>query len=238
MVKSFFLIIIVFLRSNSQIKQNPILLNDKCCPFVLSSSDDNYYVITCGEDLKIEKESGNISSISNNYITSNNFIGFVSDINSNNYIIYSDIYYYINYNPFISYANNQINLISENEDIHKVGVIARNNDLIVYGYLNKKIYFCYISQEFCSSYEYNNKIQSKLLCKLIEENYFICAMNINRKLSLKYLTYSINYLDYTKNSLTSFDVENIPNFQSKILVCLFDTVKKIYKNYMPKKRQH
>ena len=56
--KILIIIIIFFVQINSQIKQNPILLinsTEPIDPLVLSSKDEYYYIITSGQDLKIEK---------------------------------------------------------------------------------------------------------------------------------------------------------------------------------------
>ena len=53
------IIIILFIQTNSQIKQNPILLINSIepiDPLVLSSKDQYYYIITSGKDLQIEKD--------------------------------------------------------------------------------------------------------------------------------------------------------------------------------------
>ena len=58
MKKFYFLFVILFIQNNSQIKQNPIFLVESIEPFVLSTNDNYYYVITLGKNLKINKESG------------------------------------------------------------------------------------------------------------------------------------------------------------------------------------
>ena len=67
MKEFYFLFTAFFIRieTNIQIKQNPILLSNTENPFVLSTTDDYYYVITKGKNLKINKDSGD-KEITNN----------------------------------------------------------------------------------------------------------------------------------------------------------------------------
>ena len=85
MKKIFLLFIIFFIRTNSQIKENPIFLVNTTNPFVLSTNDDYYYVITKGKSLKINKESGNIENITINDFTHSNYIYIIDNL-YNNYI--------------------------------------------------------------------------------------------------------------------------------------------------------
>ena len=74
----YILFILLFIHINSQIKQNPILLVESTNPFVLSTIDNYYYVITIGYNMKINKESGIIEDITENHVIIENYI-FVSD---------------------------------------------------------------------------------------------------------------------------------------------------------------
>ena len=128
-----FLYAIIFIRINSQIKQNPIYLDSKSNPFVLSTTDNYYYVHTKGKSFKINKESGNIVDTKSNDFTSNKNHLYLID-NSNNNYIYSynmDIYYLINYNPFISY--NTISINPNGISLKNIGGIAQDNEFIIYG---------------------------------------------------------------------------------------------------------
>ena len=65
-----FLLLFFFVQTqiNIQIKENPILLINSSYPFVLSTTDKNfYYVITKGYSMKVNKESGDIYNISENF---------------------------------------------------------------------------------------------------------------------------------------------------------------------------
>ena len=70
-MKKFYLVsfIILFIRTNLQIKQNPISLDEAEKLFLLPTYDDYYYVMTDKKYFKIKKESGNIiEQIDNTFI--------------------------------------------------------------------------------------------------------------------------------------------------------------------------
>ena len=90
----FFLFIVLFIRTNSQIKENPIFLVNSSNPSVLSTNDDDYYVITAGKSLKVNKMLGNIENMTINNFTDYKYIYIVDNL-ENNYIYYSNKYYYI-----------------------------------------------------------------------------------------------------------------------------------------------
>ena len=181
MVILFLLLNILFIQNNSQIKENPInltsSLNNRLYPLVLTSSDEYYYVLTSMNDLQIEKESGDVKNIKENNIISQNTIHHVDNSN-NNYLFNWNDYYFINYNPFISYQNYQMNLQPNGFNINilkNIGIIQFDNDVIIYGYYDKELFFCSKSQQYCSSFSYQNPMK-QLSCKFIEEEYCLCAM--------------------------------------------------------------
>ena len=95
MKKLYFLFIILFFYTNSQIKNNPISLIQDESPFVLSSADDYYYIIAKGKCLKIEKESGNITETQNQNVFDTSDYLLFSDNSNNNYLYYQYNYIYI-----------------------------------------------------------------------------------------------------------------------------------------------
>ena len=101
MGKLYFLFITLFVQSFCQIKQNPIFLVESVEPFVLSTNDNYYYVITLGKNLKIIKESGIIEDNSDNGAVRADY-SFISDNSHNNWIYFSNSYFKIIYVPFIS----------------------------------------------------------------------------------------------------------------------------------------
>ena len=96
MIKLFFPLFIILTKTSFQINSNLRNLTVDLYPFVLSSSDDYYYVITSTKSLKIGKESGIIKHISNNEFPISNFI-YISDNSYNNYLYFSKDYYYITF---------------------------------------------------------------------------------------------------------------------------------------------
>ena len=179
MKKLFFLFFILFIRINSTIKENPIFLTDWIVPFLLTTNDNNYfYVITQEKSLKINKESGNIESTSNNTFNLLAYIYIVDE--SNNKYLYSldsKIYYLINYNQFVSYSQNILPQVNDYpDDIIKVGSLSSQNN-IIYGYSNNERSLIFLT--FPQNYAYNLRIDyviNQLSCKLIENQVFICII--------------------------------------------------------------
>ena len=136
MIILLYLPIILLIRTNSNIIQNPILLINESYPFLLTINDNDYYYLLCSSKiLKIEKISGNIINSQNFTEYSSDSI-YAGDNLNNNYIFFSDKYYQIFYNSTNSIFQTEENSISTNIDsfeMTKVGVIAKNNDFIIYG---------------------------------------------------------------------------------------------------------
>ena len=183
MVILFLLLIILIIRTNSQIKNNPIYLTNKRNLFVLNSTDDYYYVITSGESFQIEKESGNIINSSDNELNiANSFL--VKDFSGNNYIFNKNsyfsllniYYYYINYNPFIYFRKDfLIQALSMHSKIRIINSISQN-DSIIYGYYQKELFFFRKMREYSASIIFPDDLNDDLSCKFIEEDHFICVV--------------------------------------------------------------
>ena len=224
MKKIFLLFIIFFIRTNSQIKENPIFLVNTTNPFVLSTNDNYYYVITKGKSLKINKESGNIENITINDFTNSNYI-YIVDNSYNNYIYYSNKYYHIIYEPFISYEEITIHseqISGESNNMIVLGGIEKDNDFIVYGRseIDSYLLFSKKSQQYSASIRIEN-INDKLSCKLIEEENYICVMITNDILNIFWLNYNIHPDEPLQDSLTTY---NFKEFQNTILsLGLYDT---------------
>ena len=62
MILSLFLFINILIQIYSEIILNPIKITDDSCPFVLSSEDDYYYILTRKTIITIEKNNGNITN--------------------------------------------------------------------------------------------------------------------------------------------------------------------------------
>ena len=233
-----FLLVILCFRTtiNIPIKENPIFLTNNSYPFVLSTLDDYFYVITKGKDFKIDKISGDIYNISENNLDRQNYI-YIFDNSNNNYIFYSNKYYEIIYNPFISYK--EIIISSKPQDgngnggnnMHNVGSIAKDNDFIIYGYDNNNLIFSSKSREFRAQQHITN-INEKLSCKFAGGEIYVCFMIINNNLNVNCLKYQIfqnstqdsltidtNTQGWAYNSITSFGIFDID--KNKINTKLF-----------------
>ena len=124
----------------AQTIDNPIILNDKQYPFVIPNSNDNYdYVITSGESLKINKESGNIEKKNTNFFSHEPL--YCYDNSNNNYIYESNNLYYITNNPFINISSIVQNKNPDSLKGNYTGCIPQDNDFIMYGYDSHDIIF-------------------------------------------------------------------------------------------------
>ena len=164
----YFLFIVLFIRThtNIQIKENPIFLVKSKAPFVLSTTDNYYYVITKDKSLKINKESGNIENEKSNSFTTFNYM-YIFDNSNNNYMRYSNDYYEIKYNQFISFKKIEfapkLKNIEEIENI--IGSISKDNEFIIYGYITNYLLFTSQSRGNFVKEKIDN-INDKLSCKL------------------------------------------------------------------------
>ena len=199
----FFLFLILFIRIYSEIKNNPIYLDKGKYLIVLSTEEnDYYYIITDKKNMKIEKDSGITIETNNMFHTLSNYI-YVSDKSYNNYIINdTNKAFYINYNPFMALIETPIyslNFDYQNE-VRIMGSIGLYNEFIIYGYYNNQFFF---SSKFKQSNFINymgSDDNSKITCKFMSSEYYICASIINNKVSLICLFYTLeNFLFFTKS---------------------------------------
>ena len=189
----YFLFIILFIQTNSQTrKNNPKYLIERKYPFVLSTIDNYYYVITKGKCLKIQKESGSIIDTKDKDVfTSSDYVYF-TDNSNNNYLYFDHKYYNITYNPFISFKQISVNSKpSDTPGMKRIGGIAQNNYFLVYGYSNDRNKYLLFSSIHQNNRNYidNFNINDNLSCKYIEGENFICAMIINSNLQIIFLEY-------------------------------------------------
>jgi len=185
--------------------------------------------------LKINKEFGNIENITFNNITDANYI-YIVDNSYNNYIYYSNKYYHIIFDPFISYEEITVHSEQKNSEQNPmiiVGSIPKDNDFIIFG-ITKMDYLSFSSksQYYCTSI-LTYDIDERLSCKLIENNDYICGMITENLLSLKGYKYQIfnDSIDdsltlYTKtdnwgtNSISSFGLYDLDKNKTNIkLLC-------------------
>ena len=167
MGKLYFLFITLFIQSFSQIKQNPIFLVESVDPFVLSTNDNYYYVITMGKNLKINKESGIIEDISDNGAIRENYI-FISDNSNNNWIYLSNSFYKIIYDPFLSYDEFIIDQNSGYRDTTFSGCISKYNidEIIIYGYYQNEYLFFSTGLGPYAIKQIDNIKNNKIICHL------------------------------------------------------------------------
>ena len=205
----YFLFIINISLINFQIIENPIFLVEDINPFVLSTNDEYYYVITKGNCLKINKESGRKDDIKENIYNQSNYYFYFEDNSYNNYLFYSDKYYQIIYNPFISYKEITVNSKAQGSTSSKminVGSIAKDNDFVFYGYdeNNAKILLFSSKNQYYRAHFNRNNENNNLSCKFVENQIYICAININADLFIYCFKYHIDKSSSQDDSLKPY----------------------------------
>ena len=137
MEKYYFIFILFFSLSNSQIFNNPRNLDNNSYPFVFfSPSDDFDYIFTSGKCIKIERSTGNIIRINEtiNYSSDTIFIVDKSNI-SYLYLYNKNTYYKITYDPQISFQSFTVRNEPKSVKTYKVsiiGAISKNDGFIIY----------------------------------------------------------------------------------------------------------
>ena len=87
MKELYILFIALLIQTNSEIIQNPIFLAESKKPFILSTNDNYYYIITIEKNLKIKKESGILENNTDNSAVEDHYI-FIADNSYNNYVYF------------------------------------------------------------------------------------------------------------------------------------------------------
>ena len=226
MILSLLLLINILIQINSEIILNPIKITDDRCPFVLTSEDDYYYILTKKYIITLEKNTGNVINKKNHNIQlSSNFIGF-DDNSNNNYLYDDDRYFYISYNESKLIKQTSFNLKLE-YDLDKVinaCKAPRINDFVIYGYKSNKLFFCIQSQNYCSSIEFNETLSEIISCKLILGMDYICAMLIDHQLTINFLRYNTYNNNPQQNSISLFSEDTISYIYDSIIdLGLYDT---------------
>ena len=158
-----FLVLLSQIPTILLIIENPIFLINAKNPFVLSTDDEFYYVITKGFNLKINKESEH-KVTSENSFTGNYLYIFDNSVNNYIYLYDSKNYFYIKYNSFISYVPTTVYAKPQygSSEMIIVGSIPQYNDeFIIYGYIKDYLLFSKKSQEYRAFLKINN-INEKL----------------------------------------------------------------------------
>ena len=200
---------------HSQIVFRPIYSNNTKYPFVLSHSDNDYYVITSKKGLIINKVNGNIVEYNQSFEYSNETI-YCIDKSNNNFLYHSQQFYQINVNQFI--LKPESNPITNNGNY--LGSITFEDHIVVYGLDIDK--FLYLKKEDNNNIEiiiYNdiNNIK-RVSCKIFYNPYFICAMIIEKTIQIKLLK------NHNKNKLDLNTIIYFSNKSKEYINCaLYDT---------------
>ena len=219
MSKLYFLCIFIFIKIKADIINNPYYLDNSKYPLLLPTSDIDYnYLITSGKSFRIKTENGVIDETKNSITYPPNSI-LIKDKSNHNYLYDSYKYYKIDYKDFISF-----NLIPEGSEVIDskssiiiIGSIAKENNFIIYGLSDNKLFF---TNNFEKIFYSEELADSKLSCKFIEGEEFICAKIEDDKIKIILLTFNIEETGY----FNIFHVEEM-NFEVLIDLALYDTSK-------------
>ena len=190
MVIIYFLLIFIFNQViYSSIINNPIKINDKKFPFVPPYSDnDYYYIITTGQQLKINKQSGSIANIGGNDFS--NELLYCFDKSNYSYIYQNWDFYNVSY-PFNKAIPIPLSKNVNSSNVNYIGCIPQDNDFIIYGSDIHYLFFNSLSQD--DNYNcYFEKVVNEASCKFTENEEFICSIILEKKLDIIYFEYDIN----------------------------------------------
>ena len=216
--KGYLLFLLMYAINYAQIINNNIFLNNNKYPFVLPYPDDEYYyVITSGESLKINKESGNIIERK----TTNSFSHepiYCYDKSGNSYIYESKNFYAINYSS-LSISHISHNKNSDSLSDKYTGCIPQDNDFIIYGYDSNHLIFLSFTQDNSYKLTGYKELSNKISCKFVENKEFICLTLFDKKIKIFFFYYDFN----KSNKFSSIRSIDDDKYNEYINIALYDT---------------
>ena len=225
MEKLFFIFIIIF-EIKTDIIDNPNLLGNGTYPFLLSSPyNETNFLITSEKIFRLNKENGSIETIYCNDIFnySQNSI-LIKDKSKNNFIYDKELdkYYKIEYkSDGFGMIPIDLNLTNDPNSII-FGSIVQDDYFIIYGLIEKKIFFSSHSQTIWYSEDIND-INNELSCKHIVGKNFICAMIINQYVKLYIFKYDSKKESGCLKKINSQTLESTLDPNSFLKFVLYDT---------------
>ena len=239
-IQLFLQLTFLLLLTNQQILNNPlnILYPELRNPIIFNSLNTSYNIITSGTIFVFDRETSQFkfSLISNDFTYSSPY--FICIDESNNYFLYANKnYYQVVLNTALEIEN--LDYIKTIDSTVKFcGYIKQfefdkgnnfldfrsdmdENEIIIYGKKEKKIYFYYVNKN--KGFEGNiniDKLGEQMSCKLVDSVRYICAYNSGEKVkvSIFILTKAGNY-----EILKEFKTEDDNNFNKNDNILLFDT---------------
>ena len=196
----FMLTLIFFIKA--QDSNQLIELNNKPFPVFLSSTknETHYYILTSGESVSIEIQTGNIERISTESSTYYRSCIFFTDSSNVDYMYYD-------YNRgFLKIGGSPPQITSTGKSIRistsfvptTVGSMTISNNVIIYAYMTNNIYYFYMQGTTNPSVNYS--IKRLTSCKILKyDSRFICTGNLDNKDNV--ILYIIGYT-------SRFHVEN------------------------------
>ena len=225
MKKSYFYFILLFIHTNLQIKNKQKLIAESAYPFVLSTTNDYYYVITNSNYFKIQKESGNVGNIGTQSLFSSSNYVFITDNLNKNYLSKETDYYTIKYNEEISFEEISKNIKPSGSPSYvRIGGITKDDNFLIYGYTNDNNHLLFVN------IPHNNrdcitdlKVNEHLSCKFIQGKNYICAAILDSDLHLIYLEHHFDSSEPSNNYLQLKSDINSNVYSNYYSLGLYDT---------------
>ena len=240
--KILFLINILFPSSKEEVINNPIKISDHSYPIILQT-DTQYYILTSGEKIFVEKETGEIKSNSSfisfsfPYVLcqtqSNIYYFFTKNLNNYNYYLitingYEDATLTSNIFPT---SNIYLGYIKETKYEYEVSSLVAGrrcdiseNEIIIYGKKNQNILilsYIIMAKNYPITIVCN--FDDKLICKMHINAEYICALSCNGKIYFYVFILKAKLPSILSDcSIESYDY-NIPIFSSHSDILLIDT---------------
>ena len=220
-----FLLLLFHFFKEEEIINNPLIISDHPNPLILTYND-KYAILTSGQSVIVNKETGNIES--NYNFCEYSFPYVLGSTESGQKFIYSskkfceftlpNIFQNYTYNS-LTYSDNRkyIGYIQESEykgnanKYRKCRCEMKKDEVVIYGKKgNSKMIFTYV-YKLLKSVEvetYCSDLEDKIICKKLLNSYYSCAGICNGQVALHIFSY------ITKSSGTTTNCEMI--FQTNI----------------------
>ena len=190
----------------AQVSNQLIELNNKPFPVFLFSTknETHYYILTSGESVSIEIQTGNIERIPKESSTYHRYCIFFTDSSNDDYMYYDYTRGFLKIDccpPTITYTGKKIS-ISTSFVPTTVGSMTISNNVIIYAYTTNYIYFFYMTGSINPSVNYS--IKRLISCKILKYNSrFICIGNIELKDNIALYIISYTSRLYVENYNTT-----------------------------------
>jgi len=214
-----FLLLLFHLFKEEEIINNPIIISDHQNPLILPYND-KYVILTSGQSIVVNKETGIVESNYNFCEYSSPYI-LGSTESGQNFIYSSEKFYKItlpntfqinSYNSLgFSDNNKYIGYIQESEykgnpkKYKYCTCEMKKDEIIIYGKQgNNKISFTFangLNKNYTVLIDYCTSIEDKILCRKLLNSYYFCYVTCNGEVYLQALLFRTKAKDTTSNCI-------------------------------------